>query len=138
LNINNFLQIPGTTYIGDDRYDDVKYAMGDFWDNQVRSPYYLAKAFDDVSADIDHTGKELVWVSKNTKNNTAGLSYDTRNIISTGVTFNSPVLERNKASYANPTNSTTESVYEADYNIATISSSYGTFYNALSSSNLSI
>jgi hypothetical protein len=87
LNINNFLQIPGTTYIGDDRYDDVKYAMGDFWDNQVRSPYYLAKAFDDVSADIDHTGKELVWVSKNTKNNTAGLSYDTRNIISTGVTF---------------------------------------------------
>jgi hypothetical protein len=87
LNINNFLQIPGTTYIGDDRYDDVKYAMGDFWDNQIRSPYYLAKAFDDVTADIDHTGKELVWVSKNTKNNTAGLSYDTRNVISTGVTF---------------------------------------------------
>jgi hypothetical protein len=58
--------------------------------------------------------------------------------LSTGVTFNSPVLERNKVTYANPTNSTTESVYSGvyDYNTNNILfSSYGTFYNALSSSN---
>jgi hypothetical protein len=55
--------------------------------------------------------------------------------LSTGVTVNSPALERNKVVYANPTNTTTQSVYEADYSIASISSSYGIFYNALSSSN---
>jgi len=55
--------------------------------------------------------------------------------LSTGVTINSPVLERNKVSYANPTSTTTQSVYDANYEISTISSQYGTFYNALSSSN---
>jgi uncharacterized protein (TIGR02145 family) len=55
--------------------------------------------------------------------------------LSTGITINSPVLERNKVAYANPTSTTTQSVYEANYEIASISSSYGTFYNTLSSSN---
>jgi hypothetical protein len=57
-----------------------------------------------------------------------------RTSLSTGVTFNSPVLERNKVSYSKPT-ATTQSVYEANYDVADISSQYGTFYNALSSSN---
>ena len=55
--------------------------------------------------------------------------------LSTGVTFNSPVLERNKAVYANPSNSTTQSNQTAQYDIADITPLYGTFYNALSSSN---
>jgi hypothetical protein len=55
--------------------------------------------------------------------------------LSTGVTINSPVLERNKVAYANPTNSTTQSVPTAEYSASGISSTYGTFYNALSSSN---
>ena len=58
-----------------------------------------------------------------------------RTSLSTGVTINSPVLERNKVSYANPTTSTTQSVYEAKYPASTISSQYGKFYNNLSSSN---
>lgn len=58
-----------------------------------------------------------------------------RTSLSTGVTFNSPVLERNKAVYANPSNSTTQSVYDGEVSSSTISSTYGTFYNALSSSN---
>ena len=58
-----------------------------------------------------------------------------RTSLSTGITINSPVLERNKVSYANPTNSTTQSVPTAEYSASTISSQYGTFYNALSSSN---
>jgi hypothetical protein len=55
--------------------------------------------------------------------------------LSTGVTINSPVLERNKVAYASPINSTTQSVPTAEYSASTISSTYGTFYNALSSSN---
>jgi hypothetical protein len=51
--------------------------------------------------------------------------------LSTGVTINSPVLERNKAVYANPTNSTTQSVYEAEYSASTITGQYGHFYDAL-------
>jgi hypothetical protein len=58
--------------------------------------------------------------------------------LSTGVTINSPVLERNKVSYANPTTSTTQSVPTAEYSSSTISAQYGNFYNALSSSNDSI
>jgi len=58
-----------------------------------------------------------------------------RTSLSTGVTFNSPVLERNKAVYANPTNTTTQSVYEGEVSSSTISSQYGAFYNTLSSSN---
>jgi hypothetical protein len=58
-----------------------------------------------------------------------------RTSLSTGVTIASPVLERNKVSYANPTNSTTQSVQTAQYSIASISSSYGTFYDTLVTSN---
>ena len=58
-----------------------------------------------------------------------------RTSLSTGITINSPVLERNKVAYANPTNTTTQSVYTAQYSASTISSQYGTFYSALSSSN---
>ena len=55
--------------------------------------------------------------------------------LSTGVTFNSPVLERNKVSYANLTSSITQSIPTAEYSSSTITPQYGTFYNALSSSN---
>jgi len=58
-----------------------------------------------------------------------------RTSLSTGVTFNSPVLERNKVSYANPSNTTTQSVYEGEISSSTISSTYGNFYDALSLSN---
>jgi hypothetical protein len=51
--------------------------------------------------------------------------------LSTGVTINSPVLERNKVAYANPINSTTQSVPTAEYSSSTISPVYGTFYNYL-------
>ena len=51
--------------------------------------------------------------------------------LSTGITINSPILERNKVSYANPTNTTTQSVYDADYNIANINAQYGQFYEEL-------
>ena len=37
-------------YIGDDRGNSVKYAMGDFNDRQVRSSYYLSILFDEVQA----------------------------------------------------------------------------------------
>ena len=51
--------------------------------------------------------------------------------LSTGVTINSPVLERNKVAYASPTNSTTQSVPTAEYSASTITPVYGTFYNYL-------
>ena len=51
--------------------------------------------------------------------------------LSTGVTINSPILERNKIAYANPTNSTTQSVLTAQYQTSSISSQYGNFYNNL-------
>jgi hypothetical protein len=57
-----------------------------------------------------------------------------RTSLSTGVTINSPVLERNKAVYAIP-NVNNQDVYEAEYSASTIGSQYGVFYNALSSSN---
>ena len=58
-----------------------------------------------------------------------------RTSLSTGVTIVSPVLERNKVSYANPTNTTTQSIYTAQYPASTINSQYGNFYDALSLSN---
>ena len=59
-----------------------------------------------------------------------------RTSLSTGITFESPVLERNKVVYANPTATTTSSVNTAAYTASSgISTQYGTFYNALSSSN---
>ena len=68
----------GTAYIGDDRGEDVKYAMNDFNDRPVRSSYYLTLLFDDVSAKLFHSTKnyteggsvsgKLSWISKNSKN----------------------------------------------------------------------
>ena len=68
----------GRAYIGDDRANDVRFAMGDFNDNQVRSTYYLSLMFDEVSAQLFHktknvteggqVGGKLTWYSKNSKN----------------------------------------------------------------------
>jgi hypothetical protein len=68
----------GTAYIGDDRGEDVKYAMNDFNDRPVRSSYYLTLLFDEVSANLFHSTKnyteggsisgKLSWISKNSKN----------------------------------------------------------------------
>lgn len=52
--------------------------------------------------------------------------------LSTGITFNSPVLERNKFAYANPTNSTTESIKEGEITSGSIGSEYGFLYDNLS------
>ena len=86
--INNFLQnklqlkspiqVPGNTYIGDDRYYDVKYSMSDFWDRTVRGNYYTSLMFDSGSAELFHKSKNiseggpvggnLTWYSKHSKN----------------------------------------------------------------------
>ena len=68
----------GAAYIGDDRGNDVKYAMNDFNDRPVRSNYYLSLMFDPVQAELFQrkrnysdngsiTGK-LTWISRNSKN----------------------------------------------------------------------
>jgi hypothetical protein len=54
-----------------------------------------------------------------------------RTSLSTGVTINSPVLERNKAVYSVPFVNT-QSIQEADYQISSITSQYGDLYNNLS------
>ena len=79
--VKNFLGVEapsGTAYIGDDRGNDVKYSMNDFNDRPVRSNYYLTLMFDEVSAKLFHTNKniteggsiggKLSWISKNSKN----------------------------------------------------------------------
>jgi len=53
-----------------------------------------------------------------------------RTSLSTGVTINSPVLERNKVVYSIP-NINTQSVYEANYNTGSISGQYGQLYDVL-------
>ena len=68
----------GRSYIGDDRGNDVKYAMSDFNDRPVRSSYYLSLMFDKVSAELFHKSKNITeggsiggklnWISKNSKN----------------------------------------------------------------------
>lgn len=68
----------GVAYIGDDRGNDVKYAMGDFNDRQIRSSYYLSFMFDPVQAELFQRDKNLsqgggisgnlTWISKNSKN----------------------------------------------------------------------
>jgi hypothetical protein len=56
-----------------------------------------------------------------------------RTSLSTGVTINSPVLERNKVSYAEPLINN-QAVYDADYNGPRISPQYGQLYNSLTGS----
>lgn len=68
----------GVAYIGDDRSEDVKYAMGDFYDRPVKSPYYLSLMFDATQAELFQSSKnvgeggqisgKLTWISKNSKN----------------------------------------------------------------------
>ena len=68
----------GLAYIGDDRGEDVKYAMGDFNDNIVRSSYYLSLMFDPLQAELFRNqkgiteggsiGGTLTWYSKNSQN----------------------------------------------------------------------
>lgn len=68
----------GVAYIGDDRGNDVKYAMSDFNDRQVRSGYYLSLMFDPLQAQLFQRDKNisqgggisgnLTWISKNSKN----------------------------------------------------------------------
>jgi hypothetical protein len=68
----------GVSYIGDDRGNDVKFAMGDFNNNQVRSPYYLSIMFDPILSkfhesrnftDNGNVTGNLTWVSKNSQVN---------------------------------------------------------------------
>jgi hypothetical protein len=54
-----------------------------------------------------------------------------RTSLSTGITINSPVLERNKFAYANPTTSTTESIHEGEITGGSIGSEYGFLYDNL-------
>ena len=51
--------------------------------------------------------------------------------LSTGVTINSPVLERNKVAYSSPS-ANKQTVYEAEYITSSISPQYGLLYNNLS------
>jgi hypothetical protein len=73
------IEAPNTfAYIGDDRGDDVKYAMNDFFDRPVRSPYYLSLKFDSVQTKLFENKKnitdggqisgKLTWISRNSKN----------------------------------------------------------------------
>ena len=59
-----------------------------------------------------------------------------RTSLSTGVTINSPVLERNKASYARPNNTTTQSVYTGEVSASRINAVYSPLYYLLTGSKL--
>ena len=68
----------GKAYIGDDRGNDVKFAMNDFNDRPIRSSYYLSLMFDPVAAQLFHTSKnvtqggqisgKLTWISRSSGN----------------------------------------------------------------------
>jgi hypothetical protein len=68
----------GIAYIGDDRGDDVKYAMNDFNDRVVRSNFYLGLMFDPIQAQLFQRklnvteggglGGKLTWISSKSKN----------------------------------------------------------------------
>jgi hypothetical protein len=68
----------GVAYIGDDRGDDVKFAMNDFNDRPVRSPYYLSVMFDEVGTNLFRNerniseggsiGGKLTWISSKSQN----------------------------------------------------------------------
>ena len=68
----------GVAYIGDDRGNNVKFAMGDFNDNMVRGPWYLSFMFDEVETDLfqkdkniidgGNIGGKLLWISSNSQN----------------------------------------------------------------------
>ena len=66
------------SYIGDDRANDVRFAMSDLYDNQIRSSYYLSLMFDKTATQLFHRtkniteggqiGGKLTWYSTNSKN----------------------------------------------------------------------
>lgn len=69
---------PGVAYIGDDRGNDVKFAMNDFNGIPVRSNYYLSLMFDPIQAQLferksnysegGSVAGKLTWISRNSKN----------------------------------------------------------------------
>lgn len=68
----------GMAYIGDDRGEDVQFAMHDLNGRPVRSNYYLTLMFDPIAAQLFHNdrssvnggpiGGTLTWVGKNSQN----------------------------------------------------------------------
>lgn len=68
----------GGSYIGDDRGEDVKFAMNDFNDRPVKSPFYLSLLFDPIQTrllqreksiiDGGSPGGKLTWISSKSKN----------------------------------------------------------------------
>ncbi len=68
----------GVAYIGDDRGEDVQFAMSDFNGRPVRSSYYLSLMFDPVAAQLFHRDTNineggpisgnLTWISTNSQN----------------------------------------------------------------------
>jgi hypothetical protein len=68
----------GGSYIGDDRGEDVKYAMSDFNERPIRSPYYLSLMFDPIQTKLlqrtqslvegNRPGSNLTWISSKSKN----------------------------------------------------------------------
>jgi hypothetical protein len=68
----------GVAYIGDDRGEDVQFAMSDFNGRPVRSSYYLSLMFDPVAAELFHRDTNineggpisgnLTWISTNSQN----------------------------------------------------------------------
>ena len=81
MNVNKLLGLEapeGKSYIGDDRGTDVKFAMGDFNDRQIRSSYYLSQMFDPIQTKLFQRERnvteggsisgKLTWISKNSKN----------------------------------------------------------------------
>jgi hypothetical protein len=72
---NGILPPVGYAYVGDDTYEDVRYAMSDFNGTQIRSSYYLSLMFDPLQAELFQTEKNitqggkvsgnLTWISNN-------------------------------------------------------------------------
>lgn len=81
MGVKSFLGLEapiGNSYMGDDRSNDIKFAMNDFFDRPVRSSYYLTLMFDATQAELFQKSKNvseggqisnrLTWISKNSKN----------------------------------------------------------------------
>jgi hypothetical protein len=66
---------------------------------------------------LDYNGFiRLIQFFDNSLFKTLGDFIPARTSLSTGITINSPVLERNKFTYANPSTSTTESIHTGEFN----------------------
>lgn len=80
----------GISYIGDDRGNDVKYAMSDFNDRPIRSGYYLSLMFDPIQAALfqrsknigegGNIGGNLTWFTTKSRNRlgTGNAEYNTQ------------------------------------------------------------